>query len=169
MTFNQLRYIRASLWSLPIEFIAIDILFGAGQKVSVDNVKFPEGTRLLIMTALGLYVAAVTVGHLGVSAWLAKRNTYSVTRGILFSSAFMLVLAASFSSVYVMVVNPAPGDYPPCDTVRCYTYYSLGIAGASAALAQVFALPTGVLWFWLAKPATPKPALNRPGQKRRAG
>lgn len=158
MTFSQPRYIRASLWLLPIELIAIDLLFGAGQKVSVDNVKFPEGTRLLIMTALGLYIAAITVGHLGVSAWLAKRNRYGVTRGILMNSALMLVLAATFTCVCVMVVNPAPIGYPPCDTARCYTYYFLGITGASTALAQVFAFPTALLWFWLAKPVTLKPA-----------
>jgi hypothetical protein len=169
VTLNQPRYIRASLWSLPIEFIAIDLLFGAAQKVSVDNVKFPEETHFLIMISLGLYIAAITVGHLGVSAWLAKRNIYSVIRCTLLNSAIILVLAASFSSVYVIVVNPSPGDYPPCETVRCYTYNFLGMAGIGAGFAEAFALPTCVLWFWLAKPRTPNPAPNRPRKIRGAG
>lgn len=102
------------------------------------------------------YVAAITVGHFGIGAWLAVRGTYRVMRCLsllVFSSAVAILVLVP---TYIAVLAPSINGFQACATLKCVILIPIGSAAIVSAMALPGIVPISLLWFFLASPSQPR-------------
>ncbi len=160
-----LRYWRATLWTILIQYEVGDILWDASQPGKGGQGTDPSASFMLSV-AFATYVAAVTFGHFGISAWLAARGKYSVFRALSLQISAVTVALLAFVPIYFVVANPSINNFLACTTLKCDILIPFGTAAICGGAALITIIPVSLLWFFLAKPkppaATPaKPELNQ--------
>lgn len=148
-----LRYGRASLWTALFQLIAGSLLWGVSQPG-----KGPYGTDPDVLffgtLAFWTYLAAVTLGHVGLGAYLVARGRYSTLRAWALQMLAVVLVLLALVPASIVVLAPATLGFETCPTLQCAVLILLGVVPIVAALVLAGVAPISLLWFFLARPAT---------------
>jgi hypothetical protein len=157
---GRLRYLRASLWLLPIQILTVSILVGVSRVGPKDDIGSLHETYFAASVALGIYIAVITLSHFGIGAWSAARGSYDALRCTAHQVLAVLIVLLVLIPVYVVVIDPSIMNYFACPTLKCSILAPLGATLLCVVLALGAVIPTSILWFLLAKPKVPSPAFK---------
>jgi hypothetical protein len=154
--FARLRYLRATLWLLPVEAAVLSMLGGVASYMAADS-RPDMGGDYSMFVAFNLYLLAITAGRLGVGAWEATRESYSVLRPLALLLWLVTLAVTLIMPANLLFIGRSAMGYDHCFRFKCYALLPFIPPIITGVVVIAVLAPTSLLWFRLAKPRPPQP------------
>lgn len=155
--FSRMRYLRATVWLLPLEAALLSLLGGAAGVGDAAQHARGDDAGYMLFVAFTIYLLAITIGRLGVGAWEATRESWRVLRALgllLWLVTLAVALVMPFNQLFM---SRSEMGYDVCHVWRCYVLLPFIPPLFTGAAVTVLLAPASLLWFRLARPRPPRP------------
>ncbi len=150
--FARLRYLRATLWLLPVEAFVLSVLGGVADPSAREYANRDHDVHFEAFIAFNLYLLEITAARWCIGAWEAARPSYSVLRGLALLLWSVALAVSVLMPVFVLYLGAADLGYDRCDALKCQILLPLIPPLITGMLVYGAVLPTSALWLWLARP-----------------
>ncbi len=153
----RLRYVRATLWLLPLEAFIVSVLAGMPSHPGKGDAALDADVSFGMFVAFIIYLLAITAGRFAIAAWEATRASYSVLRALGLLAWLVTLVVTLMMPVNLLFVSRSAMGYDHCFAFKCYAVLPFVLPIISGGLVLMLLAPTSLLWFRLAKPRPPVP------------